>query len=180
MFICKTIVTPLLGLNPNYCRHKRIQREEFESEYHKQANKVCAVQHCNIGGEYLFNHFVLDGVVHIFDSDTDYWSIRKDYDIKQESEFVWVMTRNKKADEWLAHIEKMREAYIDDRKRRNYEFTDRLHDIVNMYEFDPELAYFLYGGKESVDRCVEIVQRWDEDGVKTPVRSATPIQKIEK
>jgi hypothetical protein len=179
MFIYKSRVIPLLGISPYYVRHKRIQREDFEKKYHKQAEKVVAVQHCNIGGEYLFNHFALDGVVHIFDSDTDYWPVRKDFDIDQKSEFVWLMTRAKNADEWIEKMDKMFEAWKKDWQKRESEgkceFYNRFFQYVDMYEFDSDLGYFMNGGKEHIDDYYKMLREKEFEEARTPERSNTPV-----
>lgn len=86
----KPIVEPIIG---NYGAPYRISEFDFEKDFRKKVDKICAVQHCNIGGEYWINHFYLDGNIYILETQTNHWDNDSDFKKEQIKEFVWLIRK---------------------------------------------------------------------------------------
>jgi len=71
--------------------------ENFETDFKSKVDKLYVFQHFNIGGEYLYNYFVIEDCLYYFNSDTDYWINQTDtYDIrptKDGHKYNWIITK---------------------------------------------------------------------------------------
>lgn len=50
---------------------------------------ICTVQCFNMGGSYFRNFYTKDGRIHMFISNTDYFSNEYDYKHEQLEDFIW-------------------------------------------------------------------------------------------
>lgn len=50
---------------------------------------ICTIQDFNMGGSYFRNFYINDGRIHMFISDTNYFSNEDDYKHEQLENFIW-------------------------------------------------------------------------------------------